>query len=132
MANPNPPKGGTHANRQGAIGGKAKPNAVKPGNTVRKAIQPEGGAGGRSGTGQAQPHRGFDDASAQQAMGEPVDKQALLPEPATGPDYQSGGTSLDLEQEVQERKQRESGVGATKAHGPGMDPPPGAPVKPNR
>jgi hypothetical protein len=132
MPNSNQPKGGTDANRPDASGGQPERDAVKPEDEVRKAIQPEGGAGGRSGTGQAQPHHGFDDASGQQAMGEPVDKEAILPEPATGPDYQSGGSGLDLEQEVQERKQRESGVGSTKAHGPGRDPPPGAPVKPNR
>ncbi|MCW8806672.1 MAG: hypothetical protein OQK79_01005 [Rhodanobacter sp.] len=113
----------------GAIDERAEQLRRKAEREVQQAAKPEGGAGGRSGTGQAQPHHGFDDTSGEKAKGEPVDKDAILPEPDSGPSYQSGGSGLDLEQEVEERKQRESGVGKTFEHGPGMDPLPGAPSR---
>jgi hypothetical protein len=93
---------------------------------------PAGGTGKASGNGQMQPHHGLGDSRGQTAMGEPVDLEAVLPTPGNGPTYQTGGTGLDRQQQVQERKNRESGVGSTKGHGVdgqggGFDPPPGAP-----
>ena len=97
-----------------------------------RALQGEGGVGGRSGTGQAGPHRGFDDRSGADALGQPVDEDAELPMAASGPTYQSGGTGLDREQLDEERKTRESGGGAPRSPDGAADPPPGAPVNRNR
>jgi hypothetical protein len=96
--------------------------------TIRTATQPEGGVGGLSGNGQRQPHHREDEAMGRQATQSRVSTDTELPEPAAGPGYQSGGRGMDREQRVTERKQRESGVGKTMDQGPGLDPPPGAPL----
>ncbi|MFK2905153.1 hypothetical protein ISP17_14410 [Dyella ginsengisoli] len=95
---------------------------------IRMATQPEGGVGGQSGTGQRQPHHRVDEAAGKQAAQAQTSEETQLPEPPAGPGYQSGGRGLDREQQVAERKQRESGVGKTMDQGPGLDPPPGAPL----
>ncbi len=92
------------------------------------ATQPEGGVGGQSGAGQRQPHHRVDEAAGTQAAQAQTSEETQLPEPPAGPGYQSGGRGMDREQRVVERKQRESGVGQTMDQGPGLDPPPGAPL----
>lgn len=119
-------------NELDAIGKRATQTQVQVEGETREAIAPAGGTGGASGNGQMRPHHGFGDPHGQKAIGQPVDPAAILPVPENGPTYQTGGTGLDRAQEVEERKQRESGVGSTKGHGAdghggGFDPPPGAP-----
>jgi hypothetical protein len=131
------PRGRTNANLQDAIGKRATQARPQAGDEVREAIEPAGGAGGESGTGQMRPHHGFGDPQGQQTMGEPLDPEAILPEPETGPTYQTGGVGRDRAQLILERKQRESGVGSTRGHGVGgkdggLDPPPGAPSRGGR
>lgn len=96
------------------------------------ALRAEGGAGGRSGTGQAQPHHGYDEREGQGALGQPVDPESMLPEAPVGPDYQSGGRGQDHELQVDERKT--GGLGDRKGRDPrgGADPAPGAPVQRGR
>lgn len=132
------PRGRTNANLQDAIGKRAEQSQVQAEGETRESIEPAGGTGGESGNGQMRPHHGFGDAHGQKAMGEPVDPEAILPVPENGPTYQTGGTGLDLQQQIEERKHRESGVGSTKGHGVGgkgdggLDPPPGAPTRGGR
>ena len=95
---------------------------------ILRATQPDGGVGVQSGTGQRQPHHRVDEAAGKQAAQAQTSEETQLPEPPAGPGYQSGGRGLDREQHVAERKQRESGVGKTMDQGPGLDPPPGAPL----
>ena len=126
------PRGRTNANLQDAIDKHAGQDAVQAGTAADKAIEPAGGIGGVSGTGQMRPHHGFADPTGQGALGEPVDPEAILPHPENGPPYQTGGVGLDRAQPVEERKRRESGEGSPKGHGAdgqggGVDPPPGAP-----
>lgn len=126
------PRGRTNANLQDAIGKRAEREEVQVEGESRQAIEPAGGTGGESGNGQMRPHHGFADRRGQQAVDEPVDPEAI-PMPENGPTYQTGGAGLDRAQHVEERKQRESGVGSTKGHGAdgqggGFDPPPGAPT----
>lgn len=126
------PRGRTNANLQDTIGKRAEQNQLQVEGQERQAIEPAGGAGGESGTGQMRPHHGFGDRRGQAALGQPVDPEADLPMPENGPTYQTGGVGLDRAQHVVERKNRESGVGATKGagvdgQGGGFDPPPGAP-----
>lgn len=115
------------ASTKSGTGKRAVRASHKADDAIRRAAQPEGGVGGQSGTGQRQPHHAVDEASGKQATHSPVSAGTELPEPSAGPGYQSGGRRLDREQRVVERKQRESGVGRTMDHGPGLDPPPGAP-----
>lgn len=86
----------------------------------------EGGEGGLGGTGDARPHRGVDDRSGRHAsLDDPEDEQR---EP---PDAQGGGTRQDREQRVEERKNAESGAGASRKQPDGRAAPaPGAPVDP--
>jgi hypothetical protein len=126
------PRGRTNANLQDAIGKRAGQSQVQVEGEGREAIEPAGGTGGASGTGQMRPHHGFSDRRGQGALGEPEDPDAILPSPENGPTYQTGGVRLDRAQHIEERKRRESGVGSTKGHGAdgqggGFDPPPGAP-----
>lgn len=134
MAKTDSPKGSSKKlPKSGAGGSAAAGKAAHPPHTgdeeIRAATQHEGGVGGRSGTGQMQPHHRFDDPSGKQATQRPVTREAELPEPSTGMDYQSGGSGMDREQRLQERRQRESGVGDTMKQGPGLDSPPGAPLR---
>jgi len=134
MAKTDTPKGNSKKSpKPGAGSSAAVKRAARPPRTaddeIRAATQSEGGVGGRSGTGQAQPHHRFDDPTGRQATRQPVNEGAELPEPSTGADYQSGGRGMDREQRLQERKQRESGVGDTMKQGPGLDSPPGAPLR---
>jgi hypothetical protein len=86
--------------------------------SVSQALRKEGHAGGVSGTGQAWPHHGFEEA----------DDEARLSTPDTGSSYQAGGTHLNRERQVATRKARLAGSTiASKAHD-GRDPPPGAPA----
>ena len=131
------PRGPTNANLQDAIGKRAGQTQVQDEGEAREAIEPAGGTGGESGTGQMRPHHGYGDPHARKATGEPLDPEAILSEPETGPTYQTGGVGQDRAQHIQERKQRESGVGSTKGHGVGgqdggLDPPPGAPSRGGR
>ena len=126
------PRGRTNANLQDAIAKRAEQRQVQVQGETGEAIEPAGGTGGASGNGQMRPHHGFGDPHGQKAMGEPVDPEAIMPMPENGPTYQTGGVGLDRAQHIEERKQRESGVGSTKGHGAagqggGFDPPPGAP-----
>jgi len=126
------PRGRTNENLQDAIGKRAEQDQVQVEGETGEAVEAAGGTGNASGNGQMQPHHGFGDPRGQRAMDEPVDPQAILPTPENGPTYQTGGTGLDRQQQVEERKNRESGVGSTKGHGVdgqggGFDPPPGAP-----
>ena len=126
------PRGRTNANLQDAIGKRAEQSQVQVQGETGEAIEATGGTGGASGNGQMRPHHGFGDPQGQKALGEPVDPEAILPMPENGPTYQTGGVGLDRAQHIEERKQRESGVGSTKGHGAdgqggGFDPPPGAP-----
>lgn len=132
------PRGRTNANLQDAIGKRAEQSQVQVEGETREAVEPAGGTGGESGNGQMRPHHGFGDPQGQKAMGEPVDPEAIVPMPETGPTYQTGGVGQDRAQHIQERKNRESGVGSTKGHGVGgkgdggLDPPPGAPSRGGR
>ena len=109
-------------------GKRAARASIKADDAIRRAMQPEGGVGGQSGTGQRRPHHAVDESSGKQAIQSPTSGETELPEPPAGPGYQSGGRGLDREQRVVERKQRESGVGKAMEQGPGLDPPPGAPL----
>ena len=127
------PRGRTNANLQDAIGKRA--GQVQVEGEGRRAIEPAGGTGGASGTGQMRPHHGF--GARRNTPGESEDPEAILPEPRNGPTYQTGGVGLDRAQHVEQRKRRESGVGSTKGHGAdgqggGFDPPPGAPTSGSR
>lgn len=127
------PRGRTNENLQDAIGKRAQQNQVQVGGEIRDSIEAAGAAGGESGNGQMRPHHGFADPQGRTALGEPVDPEAILPMPGNGPTYQTGGVGHDRAQRIEERKQRESGVGSTKGHGAdgqggGFDPPPGAPI----
>ena len=86
----------------------------------------DGGTGGRSGTGQARPHHGVEDADAPESGRARIDRDAgSVP---AGSSYQSGGTQQDRAQVDAEQKQREGGAGvASSPHG-GADPAPGAPA----
>lgn len=131
------PRGRTNANLQDAIGKRAEQTQVQVEGESREAIAPPGGTGGASGTGQMHPHRGFGDRRGQGALGEPDDPDAIVPMPENGPTYQTGGVGQDRAQHIEERKNRESGVGSTKGHGVdgqggGFDPPPGAPTRGGR
>lgn len=124
------PRGRTNANLQDAIGKRAEQSQLQVEGESRKAIEPAGGAGGESGTGQMRPHHG--ERREHAVLGQPADPDADLPMPENGPTYQTGGVGLDRAQHVVERKNRESGVGSTKGagadgQGGGLDPPPGAP-----
>lgn len=126
------PRGRTNANLQDAISKRAEKSQLQVEGDSRKAIEPAGGAGGESGTGQMQPHHG--EGREQAVLGQPVDPAFDLPTPENGPTYQTGGVGLDRAQHVEERKHRESGVGSTKGggadgQGGGFDPPPGAPSR---
>ena len=86
--------------------------------SVSQALRKEGNAGGVSGTGQALPHHGFDDA----------EDEAQLSASGTGSSYQAGRTHLNRERQEATRKVRLAGsTVASKAHD-GRDPPPGAPA----
>ena len=127
-------RGRTDAPHQDATGPRAERGGSGPEAAAGKASLPAGGIGGQSGNGQMQPHRGAGDPEGQGAVGEPIDPQAAGPVPDNGPTYQTGGVGLDREQQVEERKRRESGVGSTKGRGAdgqggGFDPPPGAPSR---
>lgn len=131
------PRGRTNANLQDAIGKRAEQNQVQVEGETAESIEAAGGTGRESGNGQMRPHHGFGDPHGQKAMGEPLDPEAILPEPENGPSYQTGGVGQDRAQHIEERKQRESGVGSTKGHGVGgkdggLDPPPGAPSRGGR
>lgn len=91
-----------------------------------QATAPEGGVGGRSGTGQAKTHRPFDESEGKQALGQPADPDSELPEPRVGADYQSGGTRGDMAQQLEERKVREPGGGAPRDASGAADPAPGS------
>ena len=96
------------------------------------ALASEGGVGGRSGTGQAQPHRGVDDPEspdARPAIEADGDATDAMP---TGATYQSGGTQQDRVQREAERKQRHGGAGVASSPQGGADPAPGAPAVGNR
>lgn len=132
------PRGRTNANLQDAIAKRAEQSQLQVEGQTSDAIEPAGGTGGESGNGQMRPHHGFGDPLGQKAMGEPIDPEAIEPMPQTGPTYQTGGVGQDRAQHIQERKNRESGVGSTKGHGVGgqgdggLDPPPGAPTRGGR
>ena len=120
----------TPTSAKSGTGKRAGRSSYKAEDVIRRATQPEGGVGGQSGTGQRRPHHAVDEASGKQATRSPTSRETELPEPPAGPAYQSGGRRIDREQRVAERKQRESGVGKTMDQGPGLDPPPGAPLRP--
>lgn len=120
------------ASTKPGTGKRAARASHKADDAIRRATQPEGGVGGQSGTGQQQPHHAVDEASGRRATQSPVFAGTELPEPPAGPGHQGGGRRLDREQRVVERKQRESGVGRTMEQGPGLDPPPGAPLRHRR
>ncbi|MCX7514141.1 hypothetical protein [Frateuria sp. STR12] len=131
------PRGRTNANLQDAIGKRAEQDQVQVEGETGEAIESAGGTGGDSGNGQMRPHHGFGDPQGRKAMGEPEDPDAIVPIQENGPTYQTGGVGQDRAQHIQERKQRESGVGSTKGHGVGgkdggLDPPPGAPSRGGR
>lgn len=132
------PRGRTNANLQDAIGERAGQRQRQVEGEVRASIEPAGGTGGESGTGQMRPHHGFGDPRGRKAVDEPADPEAVQPMPQAGPTYQTGGVGQDRAQHIQERKHRESGVGSTRGHGVGgkgdggLDPPPGAPSRGGR
>lgn len=97
-----------------------------------QAIAPEGGSGGRSGTGQASAHRPFDDREGRSALGNAADPDSELPEPRVGESYQTGGTRGDLEPQLEERKVQEPGGGAPRNPTGAADPAPGSQPGRNR
>lgn len=99
----------------------AQPADLSP----EQAVAPEGGGGG-CGTGQAKPHRPFDESEGNQAQGQAVDPDSEKPEPRVGAGYQSGGTRGDMAQQVEERRVREPGGGAPPNPSGAADPAPGA------
>lgn len=127
------PRGRTNANLQDAIGKRAEQSQVQAEGGNHQSMEAAGATGGESGNGQMRPHHGFGDSQGQKTLGEPADPQAIASMPENGPTYQTGGVGQDRAQRIEERKQRESGVGSTKGHGidgqgGGFDPPPGAPT----
>lgn len=100
--------------------------------TPQQAVAPEGGTGGRSGTGQAQTHHAFDDREGRSALGNAADPGSDLPEPRVGGSYQTGGTRGDLEQQLEERKVQEPGGGAPRNPTGAADPAPGSQPGRNR
>lgn len=96
------------------------------------ALHAEGGTGGRSGTGQAQPHHGYDEREGRDALGQPVDPDSELPPAPTGPGYQSGGSGQDREPQVHERKTGGLGDHAGRDPRGAADPAPGVPVERGR
>ncbi|MEO8985376.1 MAG: hypothetical protein ABI300_07105, partial [Rhodanobacter sp.] len=96
------------------------------------ALVSEGGVGGRSGTGQAQPHRGVDDPDAPDARAATDADGDATAAVRTGATYQSGGTQQDRMQREAERKQRDGGAGVASSPQGGADPAPGAPAVSNR
>lgn len=85
-----------------------------------------GGTGGRSGTGQARPHHGVEDADAPESERAAIDRDAGSVH--TGSSYQSGGTQQDRAQVDAEQKQRKGGAGVATSPQGGADPAPGAPA----
>jgi hypothetical protein len=86
---------------------------------------PPGGAGGRSGTGQATPHHGIQPAHGEAALNPPADPDAPPPVPGNGASYQSGGTRQDRPQKDEERKVDEGTAPSRSNAGGGADPAPG-------
>ena len=84
---------------------------------------PSGGTGGRSGTGQARPHHGLEDADAPASQHATIDRDQGSVH--TGASYQSGGTQQDRSQRAEELKQRDGGTGVAGSPEGGADPAPG-------
>lgn len=93
---------------------------------ARKATRPPGGVGGRSGTGQQQPHQRYDrDEAADTIVPGAIGAGTDADEPSQG-----GGSAIDREVRIQERKQQNDAGGRSGRHGAGgLDPRPGAPTK---
>lgn len=106
------PRGRTNANLQDAIGKRAEQNQVQVEGETAESIEAAGGTGRESGNGQMRPHHGFGDPHGQKAMGEPVDPEAILPEPENGPTYQTGGVGQDRAQHIEELARIASGPDA--------------------
>jgi hypothetical protein len=85
---------------------------------------PTGGTGGRSGTGQARPHHGVEDADEPESQHAAIDRDQGAE--ATGSSYQSGGTQQDRNQREKELKQRDGGAGVAGSPDGGADPAPGS------
>lgn len=106
--------------------GKQHDSASGSDDIARKATRPPGSVGGHSGTGQQQPHQRYDrdetpDTIVPEAIGVGTDAN----EPTQG-----GGSAIDREVRIQERKQQNDAGGRSGRRGAGgMDPPPGAPTK---
>ncbi|HET6631240.1 MAG TPA: hypothetical protein VFG73_00850 [Rhodanobacteraceae bacterium] len=100
-----------------------------PGGRDRDRPATDGGIGGRSGTGDARPHRGLEDVAELDAMDPSAERQSERTIDS-GPAYRTGGTQEVRAQRVAERKAAESGRGSSRRDPRGRaDPPPGAPVK---
>ena len=106
--------------------GDRKDGASTTDDIASKATRPPGSVGGRSGTGQQQPHQRFDrdeatDTIVPEAIGVGTDASEGT---------QGGGSAIDREVRIQERKQQNDAGGRSGRRGAGgMDPPPGAPTK---
>ena len=106
----------------------AQPADLSP----EQAVAPEGGVGGRSGTGQAKTHRSFGESEDQQAPGSSEVPAGESPESHAGASYQSGGTRGDMAQQLEERKVQEPGGGAPRNPSGAADPAPGSQLGRNR
>jgi|SRR5690242_3119784 len=107
-------------------GGKRQDDAPAPDDIADKATRAPGSVGGRSGTGQQQPHQPYNRNDAADTI---VPEAIGVGNDASEP-TQSGGSAIDREVRIQERKQQNDAGGRSGRRGAGgMDPPPGAPTK---
>ncbi|HET6432551.1 hypothetical protein [Dyella sp.] len=116
-------------NQFDAIREKAEREQLQVEGESREATRGPGSVGGRSGNGQMKPHV-TGQASGRSNDADPsIVPEAIDADLQSDRDTQSGGTAIDREARVEERKQRESGQGRSGHQGEGMDPPPGAPTR---
>ena len=105
-------------------------NSQLPDDPPRKATRSPGSVGGRSGNGQMKPHQPYDrdEQSSNEGLDTIVPEAIGVEEDLEQP-TQTGGSAIDREVRIQERKQKNDAGGRSGRRGAGgMDPPPGAPT----
>ena len=98
---------------------------------ARKATRSPGSIGGRSGNGQMKPHQRYDrDEDSSDEGLDSIVPEAIGLDADVGNSTQSGGSAIDREVRIQQRKQKNDSGGRSGRRGAGgMDPPPGAPTR---
>jgi hypothetical protein len=106
-------------------------NSQEPDDTARKATRSPGSVGGRSGNGQMKPHQRYDrDQDSSDEGLDSIVPEAIGVDADAGKPMHNGGSAIDREVRIQERKQKNDAGGRSGRRGAGgMDPPPGAPTR---